>query len=110
MASPLQCLGVRRGDVVTVAGAGGKTTLVYRLASDARRNGLRVLVTTTTHMAMLPEATTGPVLVEADGSGRDEVRAALESEGRATLLGRRVREDKLEGIPPERVDQLCSTA
>ena len=48
-----------------MVGAGGKTTLVYRLADEARSAGWRVLVTTTTHMGTLPEATTGPVLVEA---------------------------------------------
>jgi len=52
---------------VAVAGAGGKTTLIYRVAAEARAAGLRVLVTTTTHMATLPEATTGPVVFEAGG-------------------------------------------
>ena len=32
----LRALGITRGDVVAVAGAGGKTTLVYRLAREAR--------------------------------------------------------------------------
>src|SRR6185295_6956166 len=61
----LGLLRIGRGDVVAVAGAGGKTTLVYRLAAEARTLGLRVVVTTTTHMGTLPEATTGPVFVEA---------------------------------------------
>jgi probable selenium-dependent hydroxylase accessory protein YqeC len=103
-------LGVVRGDVVAVAGAGGKTTLVYRLAEEACAAGLRVLVTTTTHMGTLPEAVTGPVFVEAEGDPGSRLDEALRGEGRATLLGRKVREDKLEGLPPERVDQLGSRA
>jgi probable selenium-dependent hydroxylase accessory protein YqeC len=103
-------LGLRRGHVVAVAGAGGKTTLVYRLAREARDQGLRVLVTTTTHMGTLPEATTGPVLVEADGDAGPGLAEALAREGCATVLGRRVREDKLEGLPPERVDALAGAA
>jgi molybdenum cofactor cytidylyltransferase len=110
MVSSLQCLGIRRGDVVSVVGAGGKTTLVYRLAGDARAAGLRVLVTTTTHMGALPEATTGPLLVEEEGGRAAAVAAALSDWGRATLLGRRLRDDKLEGVAPERVDELCSAA
>jgi probable selenium-dependent hydroxylase accessory protein YqeC len=106
----LPVLGIRRGQVVAVAGAGGKTTLVYRLAAEARDRGLSVLVTTTTHMGTLPEAVTGPVFVDADGDPEPAVRAALEREGRATLLGRRVREDKLEGLGPERVDALAALA
>jgi probable selenium-dependent hydroxylase accessory protein YqeC len=108
----LDPLGVGRGDVVAVAGAGGKTTLVYQLAAEAHALGLRVLVTTTTHMGGLAGADIGPVLVEADDPeprGR-ALADALAREGRATLLGRRVREDKLEGIPPERVDALRSVA
>jgi len=101
---------LRRGDVVAVAGAGGKTTLVYRLAAEAREMGLRVLVTTTTHMGTLPGSVTGPVIVEADGDPTAGVLRALRDDGRATLLGRRVREDKLEGIAPEHVDAIAQFA
>jgi probable selenium-dependent hydroxylase accessory protein YqeC len=96
--------------VVSVVGAGGKTTLVYRLADEAGAAGWRVLVTTTTHMGTLPEATTGPVLIEADSAIEGDLARALASEGRATVLGRRVRPDKLEGLPPERVDALAGSA
>jgi probable selenium-dependent hydroxylase accessory protein YqeC len=103
-------LGIGHGQVVAVVGAGGKTTLVYRLAAEAREAGLTVLVTTTTHMGTLPAETTGPVLVEEEGLVDDGLRQALAREGRATLLGRRVREDKLEGVSPERVDALARLA
>ncbi len=103
-------LGIVRGDVVAVAGAGGKTTLVYAVAAEARAAGLRVLVTTTTHMGTLPEAVTGPVFVEAEADPLPGLAAALASGGLATLLGRRLRSDKLEGILPERVDALASRA
>jgi len=98
------------GDVVAVAGAGGKTTLIYRLAAEARHSGLRVLVTTTTHMGTLPEATTGPVFIEADGDPMAGIERALSEGGLATVLGRRVRADKQAGVPPERVDELVRRA
>jgi probable selenium-dependent hydroxylase accessory protein YqeC len=106
----LAAFGIARGDVVSVVGAGGKTTLVYGLAAEARTLGWRVLVTTTTHMGTLAEATTGPVLVEAESAIEADLARALATEGRATVLGRRVRPDKLEGLPPERVDALAGTA
>jgi probable selenium-dependent hydroxylase accessory protein YqeC len=106
----LRALGIARGDVVAVAGAGGKTTLVYRMAAEARACGLRVLVTTTTHMGTLDGEATGPVLVEADGDPAPALEEALAREGRATLLGRRIRPDKLEGLAPERVDELTALA
>jgi probable selenium-dependent hydroxylase accessory protein YqeC len=106
----LRALGIQRGDIVAVAGAGGKTTLAYRLAREARSCGLTVLVTTTTHMGTLDEAVTGPVIVESDGDPAPALQAALAREGWATLLGRRVRPDKLEGITASRVDALAGVA
>jgi probable selenium-dependent hydroxylase accessory protein YqeC len=103
-------LRIRPGDVVAVGGAGGKTTLVYRLAAEARARGLRVLVTTTTHMGTLPDVTTGPVFVEAEGDPQPALARALAGGGLATLLGRRVRPDKLEGVAPRRVDELARAA
>lgn len=103
----LDALGIARGDVVSVVGAGGKTTLAYGLAAEARAAGWRVLVTTTTHMGTLAEATTGPVLVEADAA--IDLASALAAEGRVTVLGRRIRPDKIEGLAPERVDTLAAT-
>jgi probable selenium-dependent hydroxylase accessory protein YqeC len=102
----LRTLGIRRGDVVAVVGAGGKTTLLYRMAAEARDAGLRVLVTTTTHMGVLDESVTGPVLIDSEGGTAAALGEALEREGRATLLGRRVRPDKIEGIAPATVDTL----
>lgn len=37
--------------LIAVVGAGGKTTLIYQLARELQEQGLRVAVTTTTHMA-----------------------------------------------------------
>ena len=39
-----------------------------------------------------------------------ELKTALDREGRATLLGARVREDKVQGLAPERVDALARVA
>jgi len=103
-------LGIGRGDVVAAVGAGGKTTLVYALAAEACAAGWRVIVTTTTHMGTLPEATTGPLFLEAEGLADERLDAALREQRRATILGRRIRADKLEGLAPERVDALADRA
>ena len=106
----VHALGVGRGDVVAVAGAGGKTTLVYRLAGEAREAGLRVLVTSTTHMGTLPAETTGPVIMEDEADSDRRIETALRETGYATVLGRYVRPDKIEGILGPRVDELASRA
>jgi probable selenium-dependent hydroxylase accessory protein YqeC len=41
-------LGLRRGDMVSLIGAGGKTTVLFHLAKEIRDAGGKVLVTTTT--------------------------------------------------------------
>ena len=46
----LRAFGIRRGDVVSLVGAGGKTSLLFRLAEEARAQGLKVLVTTSTRI------------------------------------------------------------
>jgi molybdenum cofactor cytidylyltransferase len=102
-------LGIGRGDVVAAVGAGGKTSLLRALGAEARALGWTVLMTTTTHMGP-PRDGDAPVLFAADGVLDDTVRAALRDHGRATLYGRRVRDDKLEGVAPERVDALAGAA
>lgn len=41
---------IRRGDVICLVGAGGKTSLMFLLAQQAKLNGFKVLVTTTTQI------------------------------------------------------------
>lgn len=52
MQSCLTALRIQSGDVVCIVGAGGKTSLMYLLAQEARQAGLRVLVTTSTRLNM----------------------------------------------------------
>lgn len=44
-------LRVERGDVVSFVGGGGKTTTMFRLADELSALGLRILLTTTTHIS-----------------------------------------------------------
>jgi probable selenium-dependent hydroxylase accessory protein YqeC len=48
----LQALGIEklRNPVISVVGAGGKTTLITRMAEEYKNIGIPVIVTTTTHM------------------------------------------------------------
>lgn len=46
----LEALLLTTGSVVSIVGAGGKTSLLFQLAKEAKASGLRVLVTTTTRM------------------------------------------------------------
>ncbi|WP_319370696.1 selenium cofactor biosynthesis protein YqeC [uncultured Ilyobacter sp.] len=47
--------GFREGDIISIIGAGGKTTFLFRLADELREMGKKVLVTTTTRVYMPPK-------------------------------------------------------
>ena len=66
MTSLMDLLALRGGGVISIVGAGGKTTLMERLASEILAGGETVLVTTTTKI-MIPRGE-GPerVLVSQD--------------------------------------------
>lgn len=61
--------------IQAIVGAGGKTTLMHRLARQYREQGLKVLLTTTTHMFIEPDTL-------CTGSA-EEIRRALETVGYA---------------------------
>ena len=73
-----QALGVQRGDVVALVGAGGKTSTMVALAHELAELGWRVLVTTTTRLGadqagLFPRALT-------DMEPPERLSAALESD------------------------------
>ncbi len=85
--------------VLSVVGAGGKTSLICRLAQEGRRRGKRVLVTTTTHMYR-------PVRY---GKTWEEVRRLLEKDGEA-WLGADASEEKISGPGEALYRSCCSLA
>lgn len=104
----VEALELRRGDLVSLVGGGGKTTLMYRLVSELRAQGLNAAAATTTKI--------GPPRPE-DGAGLlcaptyEEARRHLERHGGAAVLGREVLgAGKVGGIPPEWCERLVAEA
>lgn len=108
----VEALSVGRGDVVSLVGAGGKTTVLYALATDLRRRGLSVVATCTTHTQMPSTGHTAPPLVVTDEEENwiTTVKARLARFGSVTIVRNRAREDKLGGIEPVMIDPLRSLA
>ena len=103
---------VRAGDVVSLVGAGGKTTTLYGLVTELRRAGLSVVATTTTHTQTPDSPTTAPPMVFAreEDNWLQSVRARLDRYGAVTVVRARERQDKLEGLEPEDIDPLRGMA
>ncbi|MGH9322611.1 MAG: selenium cofactor biosynthesis protein YqeC [Vicinamibacteria bacterium] len=108
----VDAFGVEKGDVVSLVGAGGKTTVLYALSMELRRRGLSVVTTSTTHM-QLPTAgaTAAPlVIVDEESNWLQTVKTRLAQYGSVVVIENRVRDDKLRGIDPVMIDPLRSLA
>jgi len=91
-----QALRLDRGGVICLVGAGGKTSLMFRLARELAILGERVLTTTTTKiseqeaMANSPRVITGSVdalLTQLDGPGQPDFVTAVRAGSERKLLG-----------------------
>ncbi len=92
-------LGLRSGDVVSIVGAGGKTTTMYRICTELRAGGLRVISTTTTAIQR-PTSQQSPLLLisSAIPDPIAAIAAGLDAHGHITVVGKTRRADKFEGV------------
>jgi probable selenium-dependent hydroxylase accessory protein YqeC len=88
--------------VISAVGAGGKTTILARLASELSGNGQKILITTNTHIA-LP----GEDVFFSDQP--EEIKRNLPDRS-FVVAGHRFGSDKLEGLPEEVYTDLCRNA
>ena len=93
-------LGIGRRELVSFIGAGGKTTLLLSLGAELAASGSRLVLTTTTKMGA-DQTPTWTTMCDTLG----EVRAALDAEYPAFLIGSRAG-DKLLGVAPALVDDV----
>ncbi len=105
-------LQIRKGEVVSLVGAGGKTTAMYRLASELAGQGWRVITTTTTKIRPPSPTEVEVLVIERDSAQALRcVAQALRCGGVVALAAERLeRENKLKGIPTGLVTQLAGLA
>lgn len=89
------------GHIIALVGAGGKTTLMYALATAFQRQGRRVAVTTTTHI-FRPEG-------ECFCCSLEECRARWK-QGRFAVWARDLGTGKLGALSAEEFSSLCAAA
>ena len=101
-------LEVKRGQVISIVGAGGKTTAMFRLANELASQGWNVVTTTTTMIRR--EKRSELILIEADQETLlEKARSALTEHSNITLAsGFSEAEGKLVGIDPATVDALVA--
>jgi probable selenium-dependent hydroxylase accessory protein YqeC len=88
--------------LITIVGAGGKTTTMYTLASELAQRGKRVITTTTTQIFYPRPGETDTLIVAAETSILlNKIDAAWKQYKRVTVTGAPIRIDKLGGLQPE---------
>src|SRR3989338_4331057 len=105
-----QALDIRHGEVISLVGGGGKTTLMFALAHELEAAGENVITTTTTRI-LEPSASETFLILEADEERLlSRLLAEMNSshgEGRHITLAAGSLSGKLKGISPEIVDRLA---
>ena len=100
--------GINPGDVVSIVGGGGKTTLMFALAREISDGGEKVVTTTTTRIFEPAEKETF-LIVEGDETKIEtRLREALACHRHVTVATARLPGNKLKGIGPEVLDRIAA--
>src|SRR5947209_6293610 len=88
--------------LISMVGAGGKTTTMYTLARELVDQGKPVVTTTTTQIFMPTSNETEQLIVEAEPSLLlDKAKASLRKHRHITIAGSRNERGKLLSVPPD---------
>ena len=96
-------------ELVTIVGAGGKTTAMFSLAKELKSLGKRVLVTTTTAIYKPPATDYDRLYVgEKPGIPKDKGKNDVpEHSGEIVVWGRETdNQGKIRGVAPEEIDEI----
>jgi len=100
-----RALGIEAREVISLVGAGGKTTLMFRLAKELSRSGKKVVTTTTTKILEPASGETDCLFVDSDEEKiKDFVTNHLSQYGHITIARERLESGKLKGVSPNLVD------
>jgi len=103
-----EALDIKPGEVISLVGGGGKTTLMFALARELASGGKSVITTTTTKILEPSPAEAPLLLLEADEE--QMVRALLQKVDKyrhITLAREKLSSGKLNGVSPELVAKLA---
>ena len=103
-----EALDIKPGEVISLVGGGGKTTLMFALARELASDGKLVITTTTTKIFEPSPTETPLLLMEAD---EEQMLAMLlrnlEKYRHITLASEKLPSGKLNGVSPEFVVKLA---
>jgi probable selenium-dependent hydroxylase accessory protein YqeC len=107
----IEAFDIRKNEVISLVGGGGKTTLMFALARELSLSGQKVITTTTTRIAASEPLRYGsPFLLPEEGEEKliQSLPGNLERYDHITIAaGISLGQDKLRGIAPETVDKIA---
>lgn len=104
-----EALGLHPREMICLTGAGGKTTLMFRLAHELYLKGKKVITTTTTKIKEPSKEEAPHLYVSTDEKEIERlVGLHLQADRYLTLAAERLRDEKLRGISPDLADLLWS--
>lgn len=104
-----ELLALKRGVIVALVGAGGKTTTMFRLAAEQAALGANVITTTTTHIFPPGPEQTGKLVMAAERAALLQAAAAMLARHAHITAGASITpEGKLRGVPPSWVADLLA--
>ena len=108
MTSLRHSLKLNNGGVISLVGAGGKTSLMFRLARELSRQGAAVLSTTTTKIYIPNRKQAAIIMLSGSASALAiEAREILKQHPHISAGSRLIPfQDKLKGFPPETIDAI----
>ena len=100
-------LGLKKREVISLAGAGGKTTLMFRLAKELFLAGKKVVTTTTTKILEPVSGETVSLFINLDEEELKQfVHKHLEEYKHITIAKERLESGKLKGVSSNLVNDL----
>jgi probable selenium-dependent hydroxylase accessory protein YqeC len=106
----VESLGLGAREMISLVGAGGKTSLMFRLAAELVHQGRRVVTTTTTRiLEPSPEESSCLFIDSEEGKLGRYIDGHLSSSRHITIARERIDSNKLRGVSPGFVGEIWAT-
>jgi probable selenium-dependent hydroxylase accessory protein YqeC len=103
----IEALGLGAREVISLVGAGGKTTLMFRLAKELSQGGRCVVTTTTTKILEPTSGETNFLFIDPDEDKVNHfVQSCLDQYRHITLAKEKLESGKLKGVSPDLINEL----
>ena len=105
-----EALGIKAREVISLVGAGGKTTLMFRLAKELFLSGRKVVTTTTTKILEPTSGETSSLFIDPNEEKiKDFVRQHLNQYHHITIARERLGSGRFKGVSPDLVNELWNS-